>query len=341
VKDFFVSYNKADLEWAKWMVWHLEEMGFTTIAQFKDFPAAQNFVVNMGKALETSARMMAVLSPEYITALYTTAEWTAVFTKDPDGSKGLLVPVRVREVQKPALLEPLVYIDLSDLDEAASVGAFATGIESLGLSLGSALSADARWGPAKPEFPYPKVDVLIEYCADDSARVEQIAKTLEGKGLLVRRSRWRIIGAGVVPDSPPPSYLRATCRAVCLGENSLPAWSQKVLKASVGFRTQGETVSVIPVVLPGADDGVRNLFPELTTWVGPAEAGSAIENAAKGITPAQAMPLEAKTPLATKIETTRRLLEELKKWRDAGLLDPEDVKKPRESLLEDLLKNGR
>lgn len=335
VKDFFVSYNKADLEWAKWLVWHLEEMGFTTIAQFKDFPAAQNFVVNMEKALETSVRMMAILSPEYITSLYTTAEWTVVFTKDPDGSKGLLVPVRVREVQTPALLAPRVYVDLAGLDEATSVGAFATGIGSLGLSLGSALATDARWGPDKPEFPYPKVDVLIEYCAQDSARVEPIAKTLEGKGLLVRRSRWRIIGAGMMPDSPPPSYLRATCRAVYLGENSLPAWSQSVLKASIGFRSKGETVSVIPVMLPGADTGILKLFPELTTWVGPANAEATIEDAAKGISLAQAMPLDAK------IKTTDELLRQLKRWKDNELLDPDDVSKARQSLLEDLFSYGR
>jgi hypothetical protein len=334
VKDFFVSYNKADLEWAKWLVWHLEEMGFITTAQFKDFPVAQNFIVNMGKALETSTRMVAVLSPEYISALYTTAEWTAVFAKDPDGSKGLLVPVRVREVQNPALLTPRVYIDLAGLDEAICVGAVATGIESLGLALGAALSADVRWGPAKPEFPYPKVDVLIEYCADDSVRVEPIAKALESKSLLVRRSRWRTIGAGAVPDSPPPSYLRATCRAVCLGEKSLPGWSQNILKSSIDFRSKGETVSVIPILLPGADNNVLKLFPELTTCVGPADAETAIENAAKGITLAQ-------EPLQAKIRTTGELLKQLKGWGDAGLLDLDDMKKARQNLLEDLFSHGR
>ncbi len=30
-KDFFISYNKADREWAEWIAWQLEEEGYTTV----------------------------------------------------------------------------------------------------------------------------------------------------------------------------------------------------------------------------------------------------------------------------------------------------------------------
>ena len=36
-KDFFISYNKADKEWAKWIAGTLEENVYTTIIQAWDF----------------------------------------------------------------------------------------------------------------------------------------------------------------------------------------------------------------------------------------------------------------------------------------------------------------
>jgi hypothetical protein len=50
VKDFFISYNSADLAWAEWIAWQLEAAGFTTIVQAWDFRPGSNFVVEMQKA---------------------------------------------------------------------------------------------------------------------------------------------------------------------------------------------------------------------------------------------------------------------------------------------------
>jgi TIR domain len=32
-KDFFISYNKADLQWAEWIAWTLEESGYIVVIQ--------------------------------------------------------------------------------------------------------------------------------------------------------------------------------------------------------------------------------------------------------------------------------------------------------------------
>jgi hypothetical protein len=32
-KDFFISYNKADLPWAEWIAWQLEEVRYPAILQ--------------------------------------------------------------------------------------------------------------------------------------------------------------------------------------------------------------------------------------------------------------------------------------------------------------------
>jgi hypothetical protein len=33
MKDFFISYNKADRQWAVWIAWQLEEAGYSLVIQ--------------------------------------------------------------------------------------------------------------------------------------------------------------------------------------------------------------------------------------------------------------------------------------------------------------------
>jgi len=44
-KDFFISYTHPDQRWAAWIVWHLEEAGYSTLLQAWDFQAGSNFVL--------------------------------------------------------------------------------------------------------------------------------------------------------------------------------------------------------------------------------------------------------------------------------------------------------
>ncbi|HEY0070106.1 MAG TPA: toll/interleukin-1 receptor domain-containing protein, partial [Chloroflexia bacterium] len=37
MKDYFISYNKADKDWAEWIAWHLEEEKHSTVLQAWDF----------------------------------------------------------------------------------------------------------------------------------------------------------------------------------------------------------------------------------------------------------------------------------------------------------------
>jgi tetratricopeptide (TPR) repeat protein len=116
-KDFFISYNKADKAWAEWIAWQLEEKGqYQVILQAWDFLAGENFVVGMLNAAEQAHCTIAVLSPDYLTALFTKPEWAAAFVQDPTGEKGTLMPVRVRECELPNLLKPIIYIGLVGLE---------------------------------------------------------------------------------------------------------------------------------------------------------------------------------------------------------------------------------
>ena len=50
MKDFFISYTKADQSWAEWIAWQLESEGYTTVIQVWDFHAGSNFVSEMQQA---------------------------------------------------------------------------------------------------------------------------------------------------------------------------------------------------------------------------------------------------------------------------------------------------
>jgi tetratricopeptide (TPR) repeat protein len=121
--DFFISYNKADREWAVSIAYWLEEAGYSTVVQAWDFKPGGNFVLDMHRASMEAERTIAVLSPDYLNALYTQPEWTAAVAADPTGEQGLLLLVRVRECELKGLLRPFVYVDLVGLGEEAAKAA--------------------------------------------------------------------------------------------------------------------------------------------------------------------------------------------------------------------------
>ncbi len=119
MKNFFISYNKADRHWAEWIGWQLEKEGYEIVLQVWDIRPGSNFVVEMHNALQETERMIAVLSPDYLSkqAEFSEAEWAATFTQDPTSAKRKLLPIRVRECKPMGLLAAITYINLVDKDE--------------------------------------------------------------------------------------------------------------------------------------------------------------------------------------------------------------------------------
>jgi tetratricopeptide (TPR) repeat protein len=158
-KHFFISYNKTDRTWAEWIAWHLEEAGYTTIIQAWDFRPGMSFVQKMHAAVQEAERTIAVLSTNYLEALYTYPEWEAAFKQDPRGEKGMLVPVRIQECKPPGLLGLISYINLVGLDDAAARETLLDGVRqgrnkppTAPLFPGS-ISETQRAVPQQPRFP--------------------------------------------------------------------------------------------------------------------------------------------------------------------------------------------
>lgn len=120
--EFFISYTKADRQWAEWIAWQLEQEGYSVIIQSWDFRPGDNFILAMNAAAASADRTIVVLSPDYFTSRFTPSEWAVAFKKDPKGENGIVLPVQVRDCkqQLTGLLSPIAYIDLVGLDKQAA-----------------------------------------------------------------------------------------------------------------------------------------------------------------------------------------------------------------------------
>ena len=117
MKDFFVSYNQEDRNWAEWIALTLTQSGYTVTIQAWDFLPGANFVIEMHRATVECSRTLAVLSPDWLAAVFTQPEWAAAFALDPTGVDRKLFPVRVRPCEPPGLLRAIIYCDLVGLAE--------------------------------------------------------------------------------------------------------------------------------------------------------------------------------------------------------------------------------
>jgi hypothetical protein len=128
MKDFFISYTKADQPWAEWIAWTLEAAGYSTVIQVWDFLPGSNFVLEMQRAATEANRTIAVLSQKYLDSTFTKPEWAAAFAQDPEGKTQKLIPIRIEACQLTGLLASIVYLDLVGLPEndarTALLGAF-------------------------------------------------------------------------------------------------------------------------------------------------------------------------------------------------------------------------
>lgn len=129
-KNFFISYTSIDTQIAEWIAWTLEKKGYSVVFQKWDFPAGTSIIGNIHHAAIECERTLAVLSPDYFTSRYTTAEWEAAVKKDPDGTLGLLVPVIVRTCKIDGLLGRLAYSSILNLTEKQAKTALLQAVKS-------------------------------------------------------------------------------------------------------------------------------------------------------------------------------------------------------------------
>jgi hypothetical protein len=115
--DFFVSYTQSDRGWAEWIAWQLEAAGYSVLFQGWDFVPGANWIRLMQDGVARSARLIAVLSPEYVRSVFAAAEWQAIWADDPTGARRRVIPVRVADCARPGLLAGVLGIDVFGVPE--------------------------------------------------------------------------------------------------------------------------------------------------------------------------------------------------------------------------------
>ena len=118
--DFFISYNELDKNKAAWIGITLEENDYNVWLPDWDIHAGNNEILSINKALADAIksnikrRVILVLSPNFKGENVQENMWASVIAHDPDGAKGLLIPVIVRPNPRiPSLLHDIKPIDLS------------------------------------------------------------------------------------------------------------------------------------------------------------------------------------------------------------------------------------
>lgn len=138
--DFFISYNYADKSWAEWIAWEVEHAGYSTVVEVWDFRPGSNWAIRIDEACKQAKRIVAVITPAYLSSTYTRPEWARYFAVDPEGRQHLVVPVMVARCVPDGLLRGMVDIKLFDCAEDEARTRLLTGID------------DRR---AKPQVPPP------------------------------------------------------------------------------------------------------------------------------------------------------------------------------------------
>jgi hypothetical protein len=128
----FISYNRADRDWAEWIAGVIESAGYEPVIQAWHFRPGENFVLRMQEAAAQTDFTIAVLSETYLKSEYTQPEWAAAFAQDPTGKKRKLIPVRVAECILTGMLSAIIYVDLVDIGEPDAKRALLDGLKPSG-----------------------------------------------------------------------------------------------------------------------------------------------------------------------------------------------------------------
>lgn len=211
-KDFFISYNKADRDWAEWIAWQLEEAGYTTIIQSWDFSPGRNFVLEMDKAAKAAKRTIAVLSPDYLKSEFTQTEWAAAFQRDPKGEKGLLLPVAVRSFDDDeGIIGQIVRINLISItNESDARNCLLTGVS------GKRAKPSFVPFPVQPMYPGPRIERISRFSGTGSGTISH--------------------GLGVTPDfvflNSSCGYSNLRSNTVTIREDTVCSWHGIAIKFS-------------------------------------------------------------------------------------------------------------
>jgi hypothetical protein len=109
--EFFISRAGADKAFAIWLAHLIRAQGKTTLLQDDDF-GHESFMAQMHDGLKGGARVIAVLTPDYLASDYCIKEANGALAGDPNNRLRRLVPFRLRPCAPSGMLADIPYCDL-------------------------------------------------------------------------------------------------------------------------------------------------------------------------------------------------------------------------------------
>jgi hypothetical protein len=109
--DFFISRAGADKAFAIWLAHLIRAQGKTTLLQDEDF-GHESFMAQMHDGLKGGARVLAVLTPNYLASDYCIKEANGALAGDPNNPLRRLAPFRLRPCAPSGILGDIPYCDL-------------------------------------------------------------------------------------------------------------------------------------------------------------------------------------------------------------------------------------
>ncbi len=115
--DYFVSRRGASAEVAREVANVLAEAGYSVLVQDSDIPHGTNFIMAMHDALKRCRHFVALLSRDYDSTPFTTAEWTNFYAvaAQSRGERRFVV-LRVEDCTPQGLFSAIVFGDLVGVD---------------------------------------------------------------------------------------------------------------------------------------------------------------------------------------------------------------------------------
>lgn len=115
--DVFISHNRANKRWVRELWQLLVGLDLKVFFDAESIQPGENYVVAISKALDSSRRIVLVLSEAALESEWVEMEAIAGVIADPGASQGRIIPVLLEAVafeRLPAPLRPRQSIDLSD-----------------------------------------------------------------------------------------------------------------------------------------------------------------------------------------------------------------------------------
>ncbi len=113
-RTIFISRAGADAAVAAEVADIVEAAGYRAILQQRNFRHA-NFIKQMHDAIKSGARVVALLSPDYLLSKYCEAEWMNAIAEDPLNEQRRLIVLRIADCKPTGLLAGIDYVDAIEM----------------------------------------------------------------------------------------------------------------------------------------------------------------------------------------------------------------------------------